>query len=188
MRRPTPRLAAIALGALLALGLAACSGSEGSDDDRATTTTAGVTTGTGDPALGRLSDLDGTLDGRSGDELDCYQVGLAYVALSLQPTAVLTGAGSEGLQQAEADLATLRSRVPAEIAGDFDTYASGVQAFAAALEGVDLSDLENPATRQRVIAAGEALESPEVTEAQAAIEAYFARTCPSSGATTTTAG
>ena len=170
---------------LLGAATVACSGSEGSSS---TTTTVGVTTGTGDPALGRLADLDGSLDGLSGGQLDCYRTSMAFLALTLTPVAVISGADPAGLEGIDQDLATLRAQVPPAIAADFDTYAAGVQAFATALKGVDLTDLQSATTRQQLVAAQASLETPEVKGAEDAIQRWFAETCPSPGATTTTAG
>lgn len=190
--RPTPRLRpfARALGAGLLVGLlgvaaVACSGSEGSSGP--TTTDAGVTTGTGDPTLGRLAELDGSLDGLSGGELDCYRTSMAFLALTLTPVGVVSGADPAGLASIDQDLATLRAQVPAAIATDFDTYSAGVQAFAAALQDVDLTDLQSAATRQQLVTAQAALETPQVTAAEDTIQRWFSETCPAPGTTTTTA-
>ncbi len=184
--RPVARaLGAALLVGVLGAGTVACSGSEGSSS---TTTTVGVTTGTGDPALGRLADLDGSLDGLSGGQLDCYRTSMAFLALTLTPVAVISGADTGGLASVEQDLATLRAQVPAAIAADFDTYATGVQAFATALKGVDLTDLQSTTTRQQLVAAQASLETPEVTAAETSIKRWFSVTCPSPGTSTTTAG
>jgi hypothetical protein len=170
---------------LLGAATAACSGSEGSSS---TTTTVGVTTGTGDPALGRLADLDGSLDGLSGGQLDCYRTSMAFLALTLTPVGIISGADPAGLASIDQDLATLRAQVPAAVAADFDTYAAGVQAFAAALNGVDLTDLQSATTRQQLVAAQASLETTEVKAAEDAIQRWFSETCPAPGATTTTVG
>jgi hypothetical protein len=68
--------------------------------------------------------------------------------------------------------------VPADIAADVDTYAAGVEAYAAALAGVDLSTITDPATQERLEQAGAALEAPAVVAAQDAIETWFRETCP----------
>ena len=178
IRTAARTLGATAVVALLAAGVGACSGSEGSSDEGSTATTGQVTTATADPRLGDLSDLDGSADGLSGGELDCYDVSLAFVALSLAPASALGDEGQEAAGQIRADIETLRSRVPSSIAADVDTYAAGVEAYAAALAGVDLSSITDPATQERLEQAGDALEAPDVVAAQDNIETWFKDTCP----------
>jgi len=162
---------------------AACSGSDNSSGG-GTTTTVGATTATTNAALGDLSDLDGSAKGLSGGGLDCYDVQLAFVALQAIPLAALQGTSASDAAQLQQDLQTLRAQVPAAIAADFDTYATGVQAYGEALKGIDLSNLSDPATLQKIDAASQKLESPEMNAAADALERYFADTCPT--ATTTT--
>jgi len=165
------------------VGAAACSGSDNSSGG-GTTTTVGATTATTNAALGDLSDLDGSAKGLSGGGLDCYDVQLAFVALQAIPLAALQGTSASDAAQLQQDLQTLRAQVPAAIAADFDTYATGVQAYGEALKGIDLSNLSDPATLQKIDAASQKLESPEMNAAADALERYFADTCPT--ATTTT--
>jgi hypothetical protein len=181
--RPFAVLASIAV---LALGAAACSGSDGGS--AATTTIVAATTRTTNPALGDLSDLDGSAKGLSGGELDCYDVQLAFVALQTIPLAAATGSDQSEVDRLQADLDTLRAQVPAAIAADFDTYAAGVQAYGEALKGVDLTDMSDPATLRKVQAASQKLESPEMNAAADALERYFADTCPAATTTTTQPG
>jgi len=162
---------------------AACSGSDNSSGG-GTTTTVDATTATTNAALGDLSDLDGSAKGLSGGGLDCYDVQLAFVALQAIPLAALQGTSASDAAQLQQDLQTLRAQVPAAIAADFDTYATGVQAYGEALKGIDLSNLSDPATLQKIDAASQKLESPEMNAAADALERYFADTCPT--ATTTT--
>jgi outer membrane murein-binding lipoprotein Lpp len=97
----------------------------------------------------------------------------------------VSGSDQAELDQLQADLDTLRAQVPAAIATDFETYAAGVQAYGEALKGIDLTNLSDPATLQKIEAASQKLESPEMNAAADALEQYFADTCPT-GATTTT--
>ena len=159
------------------VGAAACSGSDNSSGG-GTTTTVGATTATTNAALGDLSDLDGSAKGLSGGGLDCYDVQLAFVALQAIPLAALQGTSASDAAQLQQDLQTLRAQVPAAIAADFDTYATGVQAYGEALKGIDLSNLSDPATLQKIDAASQKLESPEMNAAADALERYFADTCP----------
>ncbi len=183
IRKPVRPIAALALTVLVVGGATACSGSNG--DSSASPTTVAATTGTPNAALGDLIDLDGSAKGLSGGDLDCYDVQLAFVALQTIPLAAATGADQSELDQLQADLDTLRAQVPAAIAADFETYAAGVQAYGEALKGIDLTNLSDPATLQKVETASQKLESPEMNAAADAIEQYFADTCPP-GATTTT--
>jgi hypothetical protein len=182
IKMPVRPIAVVALAALVAVGATACSGSDGGSS--ASTTTVVATTGTTNAALGDLSDLDGSAKGLSGGGLDCYDVQLAFVALQAIPLAALQGTSASDAAQLQQDLQTLRAQVPAAIAADFDTYATGVQAYGEALKGIDLSNLTDPATLQKIDAASQKLESPAMNAAADALERYFADTCPT--ATTTT--
>ena len=130
IRSKARALGATALMALLVVAAVACSGSEGSESTGSTSTTGQVSTATTNARLGDLSDLDGTADGLSGGELDCYNVSLAFVALALAPANALEGGGQDATDQIQADIETLRSQVPSEIVADFDVYAAGVQEYA----------------------------------------------------------
>jgi hypothetical protein len=174
----------LAVVAAVMIGAAGCSGNDSSSGG-GTTTTVAATTATTNPALGDLSDLDGAAKGLSGGALDCYKVQLAFVALQAIPLAALQGTSQSDADQLQKDLATLRAQVPAAIAADFDTYAAGVQAYGEALKGIDLANMSDPATLQKVQAASQKLESSEMNAAADALEQYFADTCPA-GSTTTT--
>jgi hypothetical protein len=178
IRTAARTLGATAVVALLAVGASACSGSEGSSDDGSPGTTEQVSTATTNARLGDLSDLDGSADGLSGGDLDCYDVSLAFLAISLAPANALEGGDADSVAQIQKDIDTLRAQVPEAIAADFDTYAQGVEAYTAALEGIDLSTITEPATQEKLEQAGQALSTPEVTAAQDALEAYFRETCP----------
>jgi outer membrane murein-binding lipoprotein Lpp len=183
IRNPVRLLAALALTVLVALGAAACSGSDGASPAD-TTTTVRATTATTNAALGDLSDLDGGAKGLSGGALDCYNVQLAFVALQTLPLGVLGGSDQGDLDQLRRDVETLKAQVPAAIASDFETYAAGVQAYGEALKGIDLTNLSDPATMQKIDVASQELESSEMTAAADSLEQYFATTCPAPTTTT----
>ena len=182
IRTPLRPFAALALTVLVAGGVTACSGSD--EGSSGSTTTVAASTATTNSALGDLIDLDGSAKGLSGGDLDCYEVQLAFVALQTIPLAAVSGADQAEVDQLEGDLDTLRAQVPPAIASDFETYAAGVQAYGEALKGIDLTNLSDPATLQKIEAASQKLESPEMNAAADAFEQYFADTCPT--ATTTT--
>lgn len=170
-----------AVSVVLMVGAVACAGSDG--EPSAGSTTLQATTATTSP-LGDLGDLDGAARGLSGGDLDCYDLQLALVALTTLPGAASAGTEQAAVDQMQEDLRVLRGQVPADVVADFDTYAEGVQAYAEALKGVDVTDLSDPATQQQVSDAAEALESPSMTAAEDNIEKYFAATCPAPSPTT----
>jgi len=182
-RNRSRRVGAAAILSALLVAATACSGSEGGSSG-GSTTTVGATTVTTDGRLGDLSDLEGATRGLSGGELDCYDLQLAFVALTTFPLAVATGTEQAEIDKMQADLRVLRAQVPTDIVSDFDTYAEGVQAYADALKGIDLAAISDPQTQQQIAEASKALESQTMTAAADSIEQYFATTCPAPPPTT----
>ena len=179
-RKPHRLIATAAFVALLVTAATACSGSE--DDQSTTTSTSGAVVPTTSGALGDLSDLDGSAAGLSGDALDCYNVQLAVSAAAAVPAASLDGSSSASdIAQLRADVDTLKGQLPDAVAADFETYLAGVVAYADAVEGIDVSTITDPATRQALEDAGQKLEAPDVQGALDGIQTFLNRTCPGSG-------
>lgn len=181
IRIPSRPLAVVALPLLLVIGVAACSGSE-DQSGSTSTTSSGVTTPTTSGALGDLSDLDGSAAGLTGDALDCYNVQLAVSAAAAVPAASLDGSSSDAdITDLRADITTLQSQLPSSVSADFQTYMAGVDAYAAAVADIDVSDITDPATQQALEAAGAELEAPDVQSALDRIQTFLHDTCPASG-------
>jgi hypothetical protein len=87
------------------------------------------------------------------------------------------GAPPDQIAELESQVEELQGEIPSEIREDFQVFADGVASYAAAMEGVDMSNLLDPDVTDALDEASEALESPEMTEAQANIDAYFAENC-----------
>ena len=183
MNRIGTRVAAVLVAGLL-LGATACGGGDDSSSDgdaiqasaeSSTTTADESTSGSGD--LGDLSDELGDLDGMLGG--DCLSTSMAFLSLSLAPLGFMGGASEADIAELETQLDDLSGEIPEEISGDFETYAAGIQAYADAMKGMDSSNILDPEVQSQMEEAGAELETPEMEEAQANIEAYFEQECGS---------
>ncbi|MFN8050436.1 MAG: hypothetical protein U0Q22_03280 [Acidimicrobiales bacterium] len=160
------------LAAIAALVLVPACGSSGGKItlgkavDRTETTT-GTVPGSGDsgsgstdstiPDFGTIPDL-GTIPG-GGSANECIEAGTAFSAM----TAGIAGQEITPEQQQEIEAA--RDNLPADIRDDYDTFS---EAFA------KLKD-------EGIIAAGEALSTPEVQQAQQHISDYIEKVCSTGG-------
>jgi hypothetical protein len=182
MNRIGTRVAAVLVAGLL-LGATACGGGDDSSSDgdaiqasaeSSTTTADGSTSGSDD--LGDLSDELGDLGELGGD---CLSSSMAFLSLSMAPLGFMGGASEADIAELEGQVDDLSGEIPEEIRGDFETYAAGIQAYADAMKGMDSSNILDPEFQSQMEEAGAELETPEMEEASANIEAYFAAECGS---------
>jgi len=180
----TTKISAIALACLLMLGAVACGSKKNSDavnsngataekqsDSNATTSTttkntSSTTDGSGASGLGAL--------GATGD---CLQTSLAYAALILEPLGFAGGASQDDLNKFEQQAQDLKAKIPDEIKSEFETVAAAYKTYGDQLKGLDFKDLLNPDTQKKLQDASSAIDSQEVKDAQAKIDAYFKDKC-----------
>jgi hypothetical protein len=164
----------------LVLGAGACGG--GSKKDETSTGDAvkssavenTTTTESSSSSNNSSDDLNDSLSALGGD---CMQAGLAYFALSMQALGASFGMSESDLAEMQTSISELKAEIPSAIQSDFTTYADALSEYANAMKGMDMSDLMNGSSQAED--AAKILETPKVKEAQANIEAYFDKECPS---------
>jgi hypothetical protein len=174
------RLIALLFVGFVLAALAGCS----SDDDSSNDATDVATEDAREPS----SPDDDASDGGSGDDGsdrpdlgdldDCARAAQAFAGVVAAPLTFLGGqATDEEIAEWEDQLDELKQDVPDDLADDYETIAEAYREFASALEGFSLGDMANPETRQAIEQASDSLDSDEVRQATANIEAYFESEC-----------
>ncbi len=180
------RFAAVMAVGLLVVSLSACGGGGSAPEvvsqEPAGSSSSGSSSGgssSGSPA----DDIRDAIPDIVGDEAQaCLEIGLAYASLSLSMLGTAFGADQADVDEMTQQLADLRAEVPAEIEDDFEVFSQAMSEFGSVMTDAG-GNLFDPATQQALEDAGQALETPEVKEAQANIEAYLEQNCPESAFT-----
>ncbi len=171
------KVTAVVMAGLLVVAVAACGGGSTpevvSSDEPAASSDGGSSSG------GSSSDdLRDAIPDIVGDEAQaCLEIGLAYASLSLSMLGSAFGADQGEVDEMTQQLEDLRSEVPAEIRDDFEVFSTAISEFGSVMADAG-GNLFDPATQQALEEASQALETPEVKEAQANIEAYLEANCP----------
>jgi len=167
---------------IVAGGLAGCSRDQAAAPAATTASTVDLAKQAKDlnEASHQIEGLEGSLGlGLTG----CLQTSLAYATLMSEPLALLGGTADRGqIDQFKKDTAEVAAAIPAEVKPQFATIAKAFTDYAETYSSVDFTNpeaLSDPATVARLQAASDELASPAVKQAQADIDAYFARICPS---------
>lgn len=177
--------AVVALGLVAVLGtgaLPACSRGQDATPAATTATTVDLAKQARDlnEASHQIEGLEGSLGlGLTG----CLQTSLAYATLMSEPLSLLGGTADRAqIDQFKQDTAEVAAAIPAEVKPQFATIAKAFTDYAETYASVDFTNpdaLSDPATVARLQAASDELASPAVKQAQADVDAYFARICPS---------
>jgi hypothetical protein len=168
------RTSALAMAAVLGLGLVACggddSGGDASSDTEATTTTeaTGSDTDTTDLDLGDFSG-------------ECADFAQSFAGAAAAVGSAFTGAPGDDLSSVAEYFDAVADKVPEEIRDDFQVFADAYGEFAQALADadIDLSDPSkaDPEAMAQLQALGEAFSAPEVQQASENIQAYVDSNC-----------
>jgi hypothetical protein len=170
------RLGAVALAAVLGLGLVAC-GDDG-DDDAATETTED----SGDETTTTASDDDTDDTADLGDFTgECAAFSQAFANAGTAIGSAFSGDASEEIEAVADYFDEVSSELPEEIRDDFSVFADAYAEFARALaeSDIDFSNPESvdPEDMAELQALSQAFSSPEVQEASNNIQTYVAETC-----------
>jgi outer membrane murein-binding lipoprotein Lpp len=184
--------AAVAVALLLSLAVVGC-GSKKADDassdaagqaekqsqdngGNSTTTTeeGGSTTTTSGSTSDAINSLNDLTNGNLGD---CLSTSLAYAKLVLAPLGFTGGASQDQIDQFEKDTQDLEAKIPPELKDDFDTVAAAYKEYGDTLKGIDITDIGNSDTLNKLEDASQKLDSPDVKAAQDRIQAYFDDNC-----------
>ena len=176
MQRTRAKVAAVLMAGLV-LAAGACGGSkkdESSTGDavkgtvETTTTTAASKT--------KSTDMSDALD-QLGGSGDCLQAAGAYATIGLSILTYMGGATPAQIAELQSQVDDLKGEIPSEIRDDFQVFADGIAEYASAMQGVDMSNILDSDVQDQMQKASDALDSPEMTKAQANIDAYFSENC-----------
>ncbi len=161
MRGTTKRAAfAALLMAGLMLAVTACGGSSSTSS---TTTTA-------------------SSGGSGGDASSCADLFNKTQELSASMESSMTttsGSSSVDLSSIVTTLDSFTSSVPSEIRGDWTTIVAGIKTYADAVKGIDMTNVTDPATQQKLMDASAAMDDAKFLQATNNIDAWTAKNCPS---------
>jgi hypothetical protein len=183
----TRRIAALALGALLVTGLAAC-GDEGDGDEDVVLEDIGASSAGDDPDDGDDREQEGTdttvtTDPADGPIEGCEEFSAAFEDLGNTIGAGFGEFGEDDGGEAIAAFSELVEEAPEEIRDDLQLFADAFQAYAAALEasGFDTDDPSSidPDAAAELGELGEIFSDPEFLAASEAIEEFVASGCGS---------
>ena len=165
------RRLAVMLLAALALLAAGCGGDDGGDEAAGTTDTAIVE----DDSSTETTDDDATT---TSDGIELEGECAEFAGLSAKLSQALGGSSSD-LSSATEVFDELADQVPDEIRDDYEVLAANFRELAEALEGVDLTSGETPSPEvlAQLQEVTQSLDTPEVREATANIEAWAAENC-----------
>lgn len=170
--RRSAALAVILFGSLLTI--AACGGSSSSSD------ASGAETGAGS---GSDASTSATVDDGQVSAERCQELAAQWQGFIAGP-ATAVGGGPEDAATLRSQIEALDAQIPAPIAGAFATVAASTEKVLDLMGGYDeheVADGEQTAPADldaRMASVAELAGSPEVTDALARIEAYFAASCP----------
>jgi hypothetical protein len=171
------RLIALLIVGFVLAALAGCS-SDGDNSNDATDVSVDEGTDTPGPDEGADDDVPGRSN--LGNLEDCAEAARAFAGVVAAPFTFLSGqATDEQIAEWEDQVEELKGNVPDDLADDYQTLADAYGEFAAALDGVSLSDMLNPQTQQALQEASERLDTDEVQAAQERVQAYFESNCQS---------
>ena len=164
-----------ALAAVLVTGLmlfgGACGGSSDKSSDSSTKS-------------GESSSATTTKSG--GDASSCSDLFNMSEELSTKLDAMSTAMSDGTSNNMSADMTAMAatldsftSSVPSEIRGDWKTIVSGFRTYADALQGVDFSNITDPATMEKLSAAAATMDDAKYEEASTNLEAWTTKNCPS---------
>ena len=190
----TRKLLALLLAAAMAMSLAACS-SDSSDDEASGSledeSEISATQGDGDSSSddgdSSSDDGDSSSDDGSSDDIpdlgsldECFEASMAFASITLIPLGLSFGATDEDLEELQDSLEELDASIPEEVSEDFEVIKEAYQEFGEAMSEVDFTDpqaLLDEDISQQMEDASALIETPEVEEATANIEAYFEENC-----------
>lgn len=179
------RILVVPLIAVLLVALGACGAKEetatvdqpsarSSESDATTTSTTATRT---DRDEGGSTDRPG--NGSGADLTECQQVATLYSALLMQSMSVYApGADTSELDDLVGDLDEARDKLPESIRGAFDTWSEAWTGYTAALQEITANGgFANPANLDKIQAASEVLDKPEVSAASEELSQYFENEC-----------
>lgn len=168
MRRTTKRaaFAALLLAGLMLVG-AACGGTS----DKS-----------GDSSNGSESSSATTAKPEGGDSGACTDLFNKTEELSANLESSMASASTSSsvdLSSMVSSLDSFTSTVPSAIREDWKSLVSGLKGYADAMRGVDMNNLTDPATQEKLNAAAASMDGAKFQAASDNIEAWVTTNCPS---------
>jgi hypothetical protein len=162
-------LAALVVSGLMLVGTA-CGGSSSKSSDSAS--------GSGSSSASTSK----SSGGGGSDSSKCSELLKKSEALAAKMEASSSGDSADmsaNVNSMIKDLESFTSTVPSEIRGDWKTIVDAFKDYASALEGINMNNLTDPATMDKLTKAGAALDSAKVQKASDNLDAWTKKNCPS---------
>jgi len=164
-------LAALVVSGLMLVGTA-CGGSSSKSSDSASGSGSGSSSASTSKSSG----------GSGSDSSKCAELLKKSEALAAKMEASSSGDSADmsaNMNSMVKDLESFTSSVPSEIRGDWKTIVDAFKEYATALEGINMNNLTDPATMEKLTKAGAALDSTKVQKASDNLDAWTKKNCPS---------
>jgi hypothetical protein len=172
-------LAGLLLAGTMVFGMTACGGGSDKDESSSKAESSATAPAASDDSSSSSDDADTPSAGDFLDS-DCQDAVAAYSTIFTSAMGGSSMLSDEEKQQLEDNIDDLEGKVPSELEDDIAVIADAYQAYFEALGDLDLSDMvNNQGNVKDIEEAGEKIESDEVKDAQANIEAFFDENCPS---------
>ena len=172
--RTTKKSAAFA--ALLMAGLmlvgAACGGSSKKDDSASSS---------GSSSESSSATTAKSSGGSGGDSSSCLDLFNKTEELSAKMGSSMTGTSdpSADVSSMVSALDSFTSSVPSAIRDDWKTIVAAIKSYADAMKGIDMKNLMDPATQEKLTKAAAAMDDAKFKKASDNIDAWVAKNCPS---------
>lgn len=161
-------LAAVLMAGLMLVGTA-CGGSSNKSDSASSS--------------GSSSESSSATTAKSsgGDASSCLDLFNKTEELSTKMDAMMTDStgSSSDLSAMVSALDSFTSSVPSAIRDDWKTIVSGIKSYADAIKGVDMNNLMDPATQDKLMKAAASMEDAKFQKASDNLDAWVAKNCPS---------
>jgi len=164
-------LAAVLMAGLMLVGTA-CGGSSKKSDSASSS---------GSSSESSSATTAKSSGGSGGDSSSCLDLFNKTEELSAKMDAMMTDStgSTADLNAMVSALDSFTSSVPSAIRDDWKTIVSGIKSYADAIKGVDMNNLMDPATQDKLMKAASSMEDAKFKKASDNLDAWVAKNCPS---------
>lgn len=164
-------LAAVLMAGLMLVGTA-CGGSSKKSDSASSS---------GSSSESSSATTAKSSGGSGGDASNCLDLFNKSEELSSKMEAAMSNSSgtASDMNAMVSSLESFTSSVPSAIRDDWKTIVAGIKSYADALKGVDMNNLMDPATQDKLMKAAASMEDAKFQKASDNLDAWVAKNCPS---------